>query len=74
MPLKRIADDGAPKARKPRAPKERPAGMTNTAWAADVERWQTKTRGRAEREKMLEAKRAAATADEQARLVSMDMG
>jgi hypothetical protein len=38
MPSKRIADDGAPKARKPRAPKERPPGMTNVAWAADVER------------------------------------
>jgi hypothetical protein len=70
---KRIADDGAPKARKPRAPKERPPGMTNAAWAADVERWQTKTRGRAEREKKLAAKRAAA-ADEQARLVPMAMG
>jgi hypothetical protein len=47
--------------------------MTNAAWAADVERRQTKTRGRAEREKKLAAKRAAA-ADEQARLVSMAMG
>jgi hypothetical protein len=73
MPPKRIADDGAPKARKPRAPKERPPGMTNVAWAADVECRQTKTRGRAEREKKLAAKRAAAT-DEQARLVSMAMG
>jgi hypothetical protein len=34
--------------------------MTNAAWAADVERRQTKTRGRAEREKKLAAKRAAA--------------
>jgi hypothetical protein len=75
MPPKRIADDGAPKARKPRAPKERPPGMTNAAWAADVERRQTETRGRAEREKKLTAKRAAAAAaDEQARLVSMAMG
>jgi hypothetical protein len=74
MPPKRIADDGAPKARKPRAPKERPPGMTNVAWAADVERRQTETRGRAEREKKLAAKRAAAAADEQARLVSMAMG
>jgi hypothetical protein len=73
MPPKRIADDGAPKARKPQAPKERPPGMTNSAWAADVERRQTETRGRAEREKKLAAKRAAA-ADEQARLVSMAMG
>jgi hypothetical protein len=67
------ADNGAPKARKPQAPKERPAGMTNAAWAEDVERRQTKTCGRAEREKKLTAKRAAA-ADEQARLVSMAMG
>jgi hypothetical protein len=66
MPLKRITDDGAPKARKPRDPKERPAGTINTAWAADVERRQTETRGRAEREKKLAAKRAAAAADEQA--------
>jgi hypothetical protein len=73
MPPKRIADDGTPKARKP--PKERPPGMTNSAWAADVERRQTKTRDRAEREKKLAAKRAAAAAaDEQARLVSMAMG
>jgi hypothetical protein len=72
MPPKRIADDGAPKARKPRAPKERPPGMTNTAWAADVEHRQTETWGRAEREKKLAAKRAAA--DEQARLVTMAMG
>jgi hypothetical protein len=72
MPPKRIADDGALKVRKPRAPKERPAGMTNASWAVDVERRQTETRGRAEREKKLAAKRAAA--DEQARLVSMAMG
>jgi hypothetical protein len=74
MPPKRITDDGAPKVRKPRAPKERPAGMTNAVWAADVERRQTETRGRAEREKKLAAKRAAAAADEQAKLVSMAMG
>jgi hypothetical protein len=73
MPPKTIADDGAPNARKPWAPKERPAGMTNVAWAADVEHRQTETRGRVEREKKLAAKRAAA-ADEQARLVSMAMG
>jgi hypothetical protein len=72
MPPKRIADDGAPKARKPRAPKERSSGMTNAAWAADVERRQTETRGRAEWEKKLAAKRAVA-ADEQVRLVSMAM-
>jgi hypothetical protein len=47
--------------------------MTNSAWAADVERRQTETHGKAEREKKLAAKRAAA-ADEQARLVSMAMG
>jgi hypothetical protein len=76
MPSKRIADDGAPKARKPRASKERPSGMTNAAWAADVERRQAETRGRAEREKKFAAKRAAAAAaaDEQLRLVSMAMG
>jgi hypothetical protein len=75
MPPKRIADDGAPKARNPRAPKERPPGMTNAAWAADVERRQTETRGMAEREQKLTAKRAVAAAvDEQARLVSMAMG
>jgi hypothetical protein len=74
MPPKRITDDGAPKARKPRAPKERPPGMTNAACAADVERRQTETRGRAEREKKLTAKRVAAAANEQARLVSMAMG
>jgi hypothetical protein len=73
MPPKRIADDSALKARKLRAPKERPPGITNAAWAADMERRQTETRGRAEREKKLAAKRAAA-ADEQARLVSMAMG
>jgi hypothetical protein len=73
MPLKRIADDDAPKTRKPQAPKERPPGMTNAAWVADVERRQTETRGKAVREKKLAAKRAAA-ADEQARLVSMAMG
>jgi hypothetical protein len=73
MPPKRIADDGAPKARKPRAPKERPPGMTNSAWVEDVERRQTETHGRAEMEKKLAAKRAA-VADEQARLVSMAMG
>jgi hypothetical protein len=74
MPPKRIAHDGAPKSRKPRVPKERPPGMTNAAWAEDVEHQQTETRGRAEREKKLAVKRAAATADEQARLVSMAMG
>jgi hypothetical protein len=76
MPPKRIVDDGAPKARKSRAPKERLPGMTNAAWAADVERRQTEIRGRAEREKKLAAKRAVAVAaaDEQARLVSMAMG
>jgi hypothetical protein len=37
MPPKKIADDGAPKARKPRAPKERPPGWKNARWAADVE-------------------------------------
>jgi hypothetical protein len=73
MPPKKITDDGAPKGRKPRAPKERPLGWTNAAWAADVERRQTETRGRAKREKKLAAKRAA-VADEQARLVSMSMG
>jgi hypothetical protein len=73
MPPKRIVDDGVLKARKPRAPKERPPGMTNSAWAADVECRQTETRGRTEREKKLAVKRAAA-ADEQARLVSMAMG
>jgi hypothetical protein len=66
-------DDGAPKARKPRAPKERPPGMTNAAWAADVERRHNETRDRAEREKKLAVKRAAA-ADKHARLVSMAMG
>jgi hypothetical protein len=70
MPPKRIADDGAPKAGKPHAPKERLPGMTNVAWAADVERRQTKMCGRAEREKKLAAKRAVA-ADDLARLVSM---
>jgi hypothetical protein len=74
MPPKRITDDGAPKARKPRALKERLPGMTNPAWAADVEHRQTKTRGRAEREKKLAVKRMAAAADEQARLVSIAMG
>jgi hypothetical protein len=68
---KRIAADGAPKVRKPRVPKERPSGMTNAAWATDVEHRQIETRGRAEREKKLAAKRVA---DEQARLVSMAMG
>jgi hypothetical protein len=71
MPPKRIANP--PKARKPRTSKERPPGMTNSAWAADIERRQTETCGRAEREKKLAAKRAAA-ANEQARLVSMAMG
>jgi hypothetical protein len=71
MPPKKIADDGAPKARKPRAPKERSSGWTNARWAVDVERRQIETRGRAERENKLVAKRAAA--DEQARLVSMSM-
>jgi hypothetical protein len=75
MPPKRIADDGMPKARKPRALKVRPSGMTNAAWAADVEHRQTETHGRAEREKNLMAKRATALAvDEQPRLVSMAMG
>jgi hypothetical protein len=74
MPPKRIANDGAPKARKPRAPKERPPGMKNAAWATDVEYRQTEMCGRAEREKKLAAKRAAAAADEQTRLVSMAMG
>jgi hypothetical protein len=59
MPLKKIADDGAPKARKPRAPKERPPGWKNARWATDVERRQTETHGRAEREKKLAVKRAA---------------
>jgi hypothetical protein len=48
--------------------------MTNVVWAADVERRQTETRGRAEREKKLTAKRAAVAVDEHARLVSMAMG
>jgi hypothetical protein len=39
-----------------------------------VERRQTETWGRAEREKKLAAKRVAAAADEQVRLVSMSMG
>jgi hypothetical protein len=39
----------------------------------DVERRQTETRGRVETEKKLTAKRAAAAADEQVRLVSMSM-
>jgi hypothetical protein len=71
MSPKKIADDGAPKVRKPRAPKERPPGWTNAAWAADVERGQIKMRGKAERDKKLAVKRAA---DEQARLISMSMG
>jgi hypothetical protein len=63
--IKQGHGDGAPKARKPQAPKERPPVMTNTTWAANVERRQTKTRGRAEREEKLAAKRAAtAAADE----------
>jgi hypothetical protein len=73
MPPKKITDDGVPKARKPRAPKERPPGWTNARWAADVEQRQTETCGRAEREKKLATKRAAAAADEHARLVSMSM-
>jgi hypothetical protein len=49
--------------------------MTNAAWAADVARRETETRGRAERENKLAAKRAAAAAvNEQARLISMAMG
>jgi hypothetical protein len=67
MPPKKIIDDGALKVRKPRAPKERPPGWTKARWAADVERRQTETRGRAEREKKLAAKRMMA-ADEQAKL------
>jgi hypothetical protein len=47
--------------------------MTNAAWATDVARQKTETRGRAEREKKLAAKRVAAV-DDQARLVSMAMG
>jgi hypothetical protein len=39
--------------------------MTNAAWAVDVERRQTETRGRAEREKKLAAKRAAAVATDE---------
>jgi hypothetical protein len=74
MPPKKIADDSAPKARKPRVPKERPSGWTNARWATYVERRQTETRGRAEREKKLAVKRAAAAvANEQARLVSMSI-
>jgi hypothetical protein len=38
MPPKKIADDGASKTRKPRAPKERPPGWTNAWSMADVER------------------------------------
>jgi hypothetical protein len=50
------------------------ARYDNATCAADVERRQTETRGRAEREEKLAAKRAAtAAADEQARLVSMAM-
>ncbi|KAK1603874.1 hypothetical protein QYE76_027547 [Lolium multiflorum] len=41
-------------------------------WAADVERRRNKTRGMTEREKKLKAKKVAAAADEQARLVSMN--
>jgi hypothetical protein len=75
MPLKRIVDDGMAKAMKPWAPKERPPGMTNAVWAADMARWETETRGRVEREKKLAPKRAAVVAaDEQARLVFMAMG
>jgi hypothetical protein len=73
MPPKKIANNGTPKGRKPRAPKERPPCWTNAAWVADVERRQTEMRGRAEREKKLATKRVAAAADEQARLVSMSM-
>jgi hypothetical protein len=74
MPPKKIADDGVPKGRKLQAPKERPPGWTNAAWAADVECQRTEMRGRVEREKKLAAKRAAAAVDEHARLLSMSMG
>jgi hypothetical protein len=53
--VERAHGDGAPKARKPQAPKEWPPRMTNATWAADVERRQTETRGRAEREEKLAA-------------------
>lgn len=73
MPPKKNGDDGAPsKPRKQRAPMQRPVGWSNAQWAADVERRSAETRGRAEREMKLQAKRAAAAvADEQARQVSM---
>jgi hypothetical protein len=53
MSPKKIGDEGVPKARKPRAPKERSPGWTNARWVDDVERRRNETRGRAEREKKL---------------------
>jgi hypothetical protein len=55
-------------------PQGEAAGYDKLGMAVDVERRQTETHGRAEREKKLTAKRAVAAADEQARLVSMAMG
>jgi hypothetical protein len=41
MTPKKTAAADAPKERKPQAPKERPLGWTNAAWATDVECRQT---------------------------------
>jgi hypothetical protein len=74
MPSKKIIDDGALNTRKPHTPKERSSGWSNAKWVADVERRQTETRGRAEREIKLAGKRAPeAAADEHARQISMAM-
>ncbi|KAK1677060.1 hypothetical protein QYE76_037908 [Lolium multiflorum] len=75
MPPKKLTADGAPKARKPRAPKQRPPGISNAEWAANVEWRRNETHGRAEREKKCNAKRvAAAAAEEQARQISINFG
>jgi hypothetical protein len=56
IPPKKLVVDGAPTVRKPRAPKQRPPGMSNAAWAADQEWRQHEIRARAEREKKCNAK------------------
>ncbi|XP_071680458.1 uncharacterized protein [Lolium perenne] len=59
-------------ARKMRAKKTKPPGMSNAEWAADEQRRDVETSARAERVKRAAAKRSAEAAqEEQARLISM---
>jgi hypothetical protein len=63
--LPRINDgaDALPPMKKPRwAAKQRPEGMSNAAWAADIHRWAVVNQDRRKREAAVKMKKAAAAA------------